>query len=101
MDELRSHNIVDDDIELPPDPAEDFDWSPATQSVAGGGNDAPLASWRPEGTSRRAFLRGVICAGVAVSSASVMVGGGQARAATRGVERLVTLNINGRKRRVD
>ena len=103
MDDLRSHNIVDDDIQLPPDPAEDFDWTPATASVAGGGMDAPLASWRGEGTSRREFLRGVVCAGVAVSTAGAVLGGrsGQARAATRGVERLVTLNINGRQRRVD
>ncbi len=100
MDGKFSHNIVDEDIELPPDPAEDFDWSPAIREVAG---DIEIASWRPEGATRREFLRGVVCSGIAVSAASFAFGvnSGQARAATRGVERLITLNINGRKRRVD
>ena len=54
--------------------------------------------------SRRAFIKGVIASGVAVSSAGyVIVGrGGAAFAQTAGaVERLVTLNVNGRDRRVD
>jgi len=100
MDDQWNHNIVDEDVELPPDPAEDFDWSPATREVAG---DVHVDSWRPEGTSRRDFLRGVVCSGIAVSAASFAFSGnsGQARAATRSVERLITLNINGKKRRVD
>ncbi len=100
MDERWDHNIVDEDIELPPDPAEDFDWSPAIREVAG---DIQVDSWRPEGATRREFLRGVVCSGIAVSAASFMFAGnsGQARAATRGIERLITLNINGKKRRVD
>jgi len=54
--------------------------------------------------SRRAFIKGVIASGVAVSSAGyVIVGrGGAAFAQTAGaVERLVTLSVNGRDRRVD
>jgi aerobic-type carbon monoxide dehydrogenase small subunit (CoxS/CutS family) len=54
--------------------------------------------------SRRAFIKGVIASGVAVSSAGyVIVGrGGAVFAQTAGaVERLVTLNVNGRDRRVD
>ena len=103
MDDRVSHNIVDDDIELPPDPAEDFDWTPATVEVAGYLEDTEVTSWRHEGTSRRDFLRGVVCSGVAVSAASAMFAGGSgsARAATRGVERLITLNVNGKQRRVD
>lgn len=103
MNEYRSHNVVDDDIDLPPDPAEDFDWSPATVEIAGRAPDRPLASWRPAGTNRRDFLRGIVCAGVAVSTASVLFrsGGAHAQSAARGVERLITLNINGRKRRID
>jgi aerobic-type carbon monoxide dehydrogenase small subunit (CoxS/CutS family) len=103
MDEQISHNIVDEDIELPPDPAEDFDWRPATVEVAGVPDGTAVESWRHEGTSRRDFLRGVVCSGIAVSAASfVLTGGsGAARAATRGVERLITLDINGKKRRVD
>lgn len=103
MNEYRSHNIVDDDIVLPPDPAEDFDWSPATPAIAGDATDVPLASWRPVGTSRREFLRGIVCAGAAVSTAGFALrsGGARAQSAARGVERLISLNINGRKRRVD
>ncbi len=100
MDELKTHNIVDDDIQLPPDPAEDFDWSPATPAISGGGKDASVTSYRNVGTSRREFLRGVVCAGAAVSSLPMLVGGSR-EARARGVERLVTLKINGRQRRVD
>ncbi len=103
MDEQSSHNIVNEDIELPPDPAEDFDWSPAIQEVAGVTGDTVVESLRFEGTSRRDFLRGIVCSGIAVSAAGFAFSGsgGAARAATRGVERLITLNINGRQRRVD
>ena len=103
MAEQQSHNIVNDDIELPPDPAEDFDWSPAIKEVAGLPDGTAVMSWRHEGTSRRDFLRGVVCSGIAVSAASFMFAGnsGAARAATRGVERLITLTINGKQRRVD
>lgn len=102
MSEKRTHNIVDPGVELPPDPAEDFDWEPATREVAENRIDDPVISWRPDGVSRRTFLRGVVCSGVAVSATAFMFGAGsEARAATRGVERLITLNINGRNRRVD
>ncbi len=89
--------------ELPPDPADDFEWTPATAEVAGDLPDPPLGTWRERGASRRDFLRGVVCSGVAVSAAAYMfsAGTGEARAATRGVERLVSLNVNGRIRRVD
>jgi aerobic-type carbon monoxide dehydrogenase small subunit (CoxS/CutS family) len=55
--------------------------------------------------SRRHFIQGVIASGVAVSSAaylfrhSNLVSGQAAR--TGGVERLLTLNVNGQSRRVD
>ena len=90
-------------FEFPPDPADDFDWSPATQEVAGNLPDLPLAALQNQGASRREFLRGVVCSGVAVSAAAYMFSGhsNEARAAVRGVERLVSLNINGRTRRVD
>ncbi|MDH5750126.1 MAG: (2Fe-2S)-binding protein [Rhodospirillales bacterium] len=107
MDHKVSHNIVDESVNLPPDPAEDFDWSPATEEIAGGLIDLPIQSWRTEGTTRRAFLRGVVCSGVAVSASAYIFGGGgnqaqaATKAATRGVERMITLNINGKQRRVD
>ncbi len=54
--------------------------------------------------SRRAFIKGVIASGVAVSSAGYVIVGrsGSASAQAAGaVERLVTLNVNGRDRPVD
>ncbi|HIA81928.1 MAG TPA: (2Fe-2S)-binding protein [Rhodospirillales bacterium] len=62
-----------------------------------------MNSWQDGGSTRREFLRGVVCSGVAVSAAAYMFTGHskQARAAVRGVERLVSLNINGKTRRVD
>ena len=90
-------------VEFPPDPADDFEWVPATPEIAGNLAEPPEADWRTTGTSRRAFLRGVVCSGVAVSASAYMftVRPGEARAAVRGVERLVSLNVNGKTRRVD
>jgi aerobic-type carbon monoxide dehydrogenase small subunit (CoxS/CutS family) len=55
-------------------------------------------------TSRRRFIKGVIASGAAVSAAGYVFGGvgaRPARAATGAVERLLSLNVNGRVRRVD
>src|SRR5215212_3779498 len=54
--------------------------------------------------SRRNFIKGVIAAGAAVSSASYLFRTnalGQAPSAPGSVERLVTLTVNGQQRRVD
>ena len=59
------------------------------------------------GASRRQFIKGVISSGAAVSSAGYVFGGmsgcstEQAPAAVGGVERLISLNVNGEIRRVD
>ena len=59
------------------------------------------------GASRRQFIKGVISSGAAVSSAGYVFGGmsgcstEQAPAAVGGVERLISLNVNGANRRVD
>ncbi len=57
------------------------------------------------GFSRRSFIKGVIAAGTAVSSVGYLfrgVGGAQVKPGALGaVERLVTLTVNGQKRRVD
>jgi aerobic-type carbon monoxide dehydrogenase small subunit (CoxS/CutS family) len=56
------------------------------------------------GVSRRNFIKGVIASGVAASSAGYLWRTtviGQAGAATGAVERLITINVNGRDRRVD
>ena len=83
-------------FEFPPDPADDFDWSPATEEVAGELPDLPLQNWEPGKSSRRDFLRTVVCSGVAVSAGAYMFTSNstEAKAAVRGVERLITLNIN-------
>jgi aerobic-type carbon monoxide dehydrogenase small subunit (CoxS/CutS family) len=55
--------------------------------------------------SRRNFIKGVIAAGAAVSSAAYVFRGspllGQQPSAPGAVERLITLNVNGQERRVD
>jgi aerobic-type carbon monoxide dehydrogenase small subunit (CoxS/CutS family) len=62
------------------------------------------ATMMPErGVSRRAFIKGVIAAGAAVSSTAYLFRAsifGQP-AAPGAVERLITLNVNGQMRRVD
>src|SRR6516164_8626299 len=73
-----------------------------TESVS---TDGLLTGFARSPTSRRAFIKGVIASGAAVPAAGfVMRGHGvsSALAQTSGaVERLVTLNVNGRDRRVD
>ncbi|HXG53715.1 MAG TPA: (2Fe-2S)-binding protein [candidate division Zixibacteria bacterium] len=58
-----------------------------------------------QGLTRRSFIKGVIASGVAVSSVAYLFRDGgfaQAKPGLPGaVERLVTLNVNGQKRRVD
>lgn len=66
-------------------------------------NAAILATIRPAGMTRRQFIKSVIAAG-AVSSTGLLYSGpsGAAPKATPdAVERLLTLNVNGRQRRVD
>jgi aerobic-type carbon monoxide dehydrogenase small subunit (CoxS/CutS family) len=64
--------------------------------------DPDLKKPDDKGVSRRAFIKGVITSGVAVSSANYLF-----RASTLlygqpgGGERLLTLNVNGQQRRVD
>ena len=58
----------------------------------------------PNNPSRRNFIKGVIAAGAAVSSASYLFRTsalGQQTSAPGSVERLITLSVNGQERRVD
>ena len=60
---------------------------------------------QPNGVTRRAFIKGVIAAGAAVSASSYLFRGPE-RLFGQGslpgaVERLMTLNVNGQQRRVD
>lgn len=63
-----------------------------------------VAEDTPSNASRRNFIKGVIAAGAAVSSASYLFRTsalGQSAGAPGSVERLVTLMVNGQERRVD
>jgi aerobic-type carbon monoxide dehydrogenase small subunit (CoxS/CutS family) len=58
----------------------------------------------PNNSSRRTFIKGVIAAGAAVSSASYLFRTnalGQQTSAPGSVERLISLSVNGQDRRVD
>src|ERR1700692_1694760 len=55
----------------------------------------------PKAVSRRRFIQGVIAGGAAVSSASYLFRGSAVHGAGGGGERLITLNVNGQRRRVD
>src|SRR5215467_4510381 len=64
-----------------------------------------MAADAPSRVSRRNFIKGVIASGAAVSSAGYLwrssALSGQQPSAPGSVERLITLNVNGRDRRVD
>src|SRR2546426_3123710 len=66
--------------------------------------DAKMTEDTSNAVSRRNFIKGVVAAGAAVSSASYLFRSttllGQP-AAPGAVERLMTLNVNGQRRRVD
>jgi aerobic-type carbon monoxide dehydrogenase small subunit (CoxS/CutS family) len=55
----------------------------------------------PKAVSRRRFIRGVIAGGAAVSSASYLFRSSAVHGAGGVGERLITLNVNGQRRRVD
>src|SRR3977135_831236 len=69
--------------------------------------DTHMTDETPTSTSRRNFIKGVIAAGAAVSSASYLFrttalsGQWSVPGSPGSVERLITLNVNGQERRVD
>jgi aerobic-type carbon monoxide dehydrogenase small subunit (CoxS/CutS family) len=76
----------------------------ARDDEAGSDQSGALSRIAQHRSSRRQFIKGVIASGAAVSSAGYVFGGlgaRPARAATGAVERLISLNVNGRVRRVD
>jgi len=67
-------------------------------------DDMNLTDETPNNPTRRNFIKGVIAAGAAVSSASYLFrtnAHGQQASAPGSVERLITLSVNGQERRVD
>jgi len=70
------------------------------------GAPSPVAALGRSKASRRSFIKGVIASGAAASSASYVFGGlsgctPEQAATPGGVERLMSLNVNGEVRRVD
>src|SRR5258705_9909332 len=55
----------------------------------------------PKSVSRRRFIKGVIGGGAAVASSSYLFRAATTQPNVGGGERLITLNVNGRQRRVD
>ena len=51
--------------------------------------------------SRRSFIKGVIASGAALGGSGYLFRAGSAQARTAGVERLISLKVNGQVRRVD
>ena len=83
----------------PYDPTVDFPEGPAIAEIAADGNVKP---WRPLHVSRRNFLRGVVCSGIVIGGSSYLFSTATpARADARGVERMMSLTVNGKTRRVD
>src|SRR5262249_46525440 len=81
---------------------------PGRTAVLKGGpamNEVPMREDTSNNVSRRNFIKGVIAAGAAVSSASYLFRStpllGQQTGTPGAVERLITLNVNGQDRRVD
>ena len=67
-------------------------------------DDMNMTEDTPNNPTRRNFIKGVIAAGAAVSSASYLFRTnalGQQASAPGSVERLITLSVNGQERRVD
>jgi aerobic-type carbon monoxide dehydrogenase small subunit (CoxS/CutS family) len=67
-------------------------------------DDMNMTEESPNNPGRRNFIKGVIAAGAAVSSASYLFrtnASGQGTSAPGSVERLISLSVNGQERRVD
>ncbi|MDD2466017.1 MAG: (2Fe-2S)-binding protein [Desulfobulbus sp.] len=66
-------------------------------------NGSLLEKIRPEGMTRRQFIKSVIATGVVSSSGLLYSGpaGAAPKTSPGAVERLITLNVNGQQRRVD
>ncbi len=87
---------------MPYDPTVDYTGEPAIKEITPDGSKH-IPPWKPLNLTRRRFLQGVVCSGIAVSNTAILFSSGArpARADARAVERLISLNINGRKRNVD
>jgi aerobic-type carbon monoxide dehydrogenase small subunit (CoxS/CutS family) len=65
------------------------------------GVDGPLTELARAKATRRSFIKGVIASGATLGATGYLFRSGGAQARTVGVERLVSLKVNGQLRRVD
>ena len=65
------------------------------------GGDGLLTEIARTKATRRSFIKGVIASGAALGASGYLFRAGGAQARTAGVERLVSLKVNGQVRRVD
>jgi aerobic-type carbon monoxide dehydrogenase small subunit (CoxS/CutS family) len=63
--------------------------------------DARMIGSTPEAISRRDFIKGVVAGGVAVSSVGYLFRASTLMSQSSGGERLLTLDVNGQRRRAD
>ena len=84
----------------PYDPTLDYAPGPATKEIAAESDS--IRPWKPLHMSRRNFLRSVVCSGTVIAGSGYLFSvATPSRADTRAVERLVSLTVNGRSRRLD
>ena len=84
----------------PYDPTLDYKPGPATKDIAARSED--IRPWKPLHMTRRNFLRSVVCSGTVIAASGYLfTAASPSRADVRSVERLVSLTVNGRVRRVD
>lgn len=84
----------------PYDPTIEYTSEPAIKEIGPEGDNIPL--WKPLHVTRRNFLRGVVCSGAVIAgSAYLFSSSTPAKAEARAVERLISLNVNGKTHRVD
>ena len=84
----------------PYDPSLDFAPGPAIKEIAP--EAGSIRPWKPLHMSRRNFLRGVVCSGTVIASSGYLFSSATpSRADARAVERLISLTVNGRTRRLD
>lgn len=84
----------------PYDPTLDYAPGPAIKEI--GASENETVSWKPLHLSRRNFIRGVVCSGIVIGGSGYLFSTAMpARADARAVERMVSLNVNGKTHRID
>ena len=84
----------------PYDPSLDYAPGPAIKEIAPDADN--IRPWKPLHMSRRNFLRGVVCSGTVIASSGYLFSTATpSRANAYAVERLISLRVNGRTRRLE